>query len=195
MTELNNLVILVCGGIGAGKSVVVDEFVRMGASAIEADRIGHQILRPAGAAYADVVERWPQVVDAGGEIDRAALGGIVFSDPHELAHLEVMTHPEIVRTIIEFTDAADGPVVVEVPLALALPDVWKVVFVDAPLDVRLDRVHQRGMSRGDARRRASRQPDRETWLRLADHVIVNDGDLGDLRERSTSVWQTIVDAP
>ena len=133
-------------------------------------------------------------MDAGGEIDRAALGAIVFSDPHELAHLEVMTHPEIVRTIIEFTDAADGPVVVEVPLALALPDVWKVVFVDAPLDVRLDRAHQRGMSRGDARRRANLQPERETWLRLADHVIVNDGDLGALRERSASVWQTIMDA-
>lgn len=164
----------------------------MGAVTIEADRVGHEVLAPGGPAWAAVAKQWPTVVAADGEIDRAALGGIVFADPDELALLESYTHPAISRVIAERAGAISGPVVVEVPIVLSLDGEWTVVFVDASLDTRLDRAQSRGMDRVDAMRRARQQPDHETWLELADYIVENDGDLAGLHERASEVWREIM---
>ena len=164
----------------------------MGAVMIEADRVGHEVLAPGAPAWGAVAKQWPSVVTADGEIDRAALGRIVFADPGELALLESYTHPAISRAITERAGAIDGPVVVEVPIVLSLDGDWTVVFVDASLDTRLDRAQSRGMERVDAMRRARQQPDHETWLALADYVVENDGDLVALHERASEVWREII---
>ncbi len=192
MAETSNVRVLVCGGIGAGKSAVTKLFATMGATAIEADRVGHEVLARGGAAWNAVASRWPDVVTTGGEIDRAALASIVFADPGELAALESFTHPAIASAIQHRASGITGPVVVEVPIVLPLAGEWTVVFVDASLDVRLDRAQERGMDRVDAIRRARQQPERAEWLEIADHVIVNDSDLGTLQERASKVWRKIV---
>jgi len=192
MAETSNVRVLVCGGIGAGKSAVTKLFATMGATAIEADRVGHEVLARGGAAWKAVASRWPDVVTTGGEIDRAALASIVFADPGELAALESFTHPAISSAIQQRASSITGPVVVEVPIVLPLAGEWTVVFVDASLDVRLDRAQERGMDRVAAIRRARQQPERADWLEIADHVIVNDSDLVTLQERASEVWRKIV---
>jgi dephospho-CoA kinase len=192
MSETSNVRVLVCGGIGAGKSAVTNHFAAMGALTIEADRIGHEVLAPGGAAWSAVKDRWPSVVSPANEIDRAALAAIVFADASELAALESLTHPAISAEIENRAGAHKGPVVVEVPIVLPLEGAWTVVFVDASLDVRLDRAQARGMDRVDAMRRARQQPDHETWLAIADYVIENDSDLAALHNRATAVWDEIV---
>ncbi|UCG41653.1 MAG: dephospho-CoA kinase, partial [Acidimicrobiia bacterium] len=77
---MSHTVLVLTGGIGSGKSTVAGILAARGADVIEADRLGHAVLAPDGAAHAAVVERWPEVA-TGGAIDRRALGRIVFGDP------------------------------------------------------------------------------------------------------------------
>ncbi len=153
-----------------------------GAYVIDADEVGHRVLEPSGAAYAAVVERWPQVV-ADGVIDRPALGRIVFADPGELAALESITHPAIRSVISDRIAASEAPlVVVEVPLLTHfLGEGWLRVVVDAPDEERRRRLIARGMTPADVDARMAAQPARHRWLEAADIVVDNSGTLDDLR--------------
>lgn len=178
------------GGIGAGKSEVADFLAGQGALVVVADRLGHDILEPGGAAFDDVARRWPGVV-VGGRIDRSKLAAIVFSEPSELAELEAMTHPHIVAAIAERAAAGSGTVVVEVPVMLRLDGDWVRVFVDAGEQLRIDRATARSGDRDDVRRRAAAQADRDEWLAWADEVITNDGTTDDLKEAVDRLWERL----
>jgi len=168
--------LVVGGGIGSGKSVVTSRLAERGAVVIESDAIGHSVIAVGGRAFNDVATRWPDAV-ADGAIDRAALADIVFSDPASLAELEALTHPHIAAEIQARTVAAgDAPVVVEVPILAAIVDTaWTRVWIAADLDVRIRRAVARGMSDGDARRRAFLQPSDDAWATWADFVVINEG--------------------
>lgn len=184
--------IVVMGGIGAGKSTVGSLLGELGARVIDADRVGHEVLEPGGAAFPAVAERWPQVV-IGGRIDRAVLASIVFSDLDQLAELEAITHPAIGRTI-EARAAAAGerPVVVELPLMRRMLGAgWIWVVVDAPDEMRLARAVARGGDPEDVQRRMAAQPGRAEWLEGADHIITNDGDRDSLISRVRVVWDLV----
>lgn len=170
------------GGLASGKSLVRQTLERKNIHTIDADAIGHEVLRSDGPAYAGVAERWPQVIEDG-EVDRGALAGIVFDDARELAALEAITHPHIFGIIAARVEEVDGPVVVEIPvLGHGLGDDWKRVVVDCRDEVRLKRAIGRGMSPDDARARLASQPSRIEWLANADFVIPNHDDLDELDE-------------
>jgi dephospho-CoA kinase len=163
-----------------------------GAVVIEADRIGHEVLEPGGAASAAVAERWPEVV-IDGRIDRGRLASIVFTDVDQLAELEAITHPHIAAEIGRHVAAANGyDVVLELPLAsdLAGPG-WIRIVVDAPDGMRLKRAVARGMDASDAGSRMAMQPDREEWAGLADVVIDNSGTLEALKLEVRQVWDSL----
>lgn len=193
----NHLIrLVVMGGIGAGKSTVGSILGDLGACVIDADRVGHEVLEPEGAAFSAVAERWPHVV-AGGRIDRAALAAVVFTDVEQLAELEAITHPAIGRTIEARASAAGTrPVVIELPLMRRMLGAgWIWVVVDAPDDIRLARAVARGGDPEDVRRRMAAQPARTEWLQGADHVIVNDGDLDSLAHQVHALWQFVNSPP
>jgi len=185
--------IVVVGGIGAGKSTVLERFASLGALVVDTDRIGHEILEPWGSAFAAVADRWPEVVE-GVQINRGALAAIVFQDPEELAALEAISHPAIAREIgRRCEDAGAAPVVVELPVEANLVGPgWTRIAVIAPREMRLDRAEARGMDREDAANRADRQLDDEAWAATADAVIVNDGSVEELVAQVDSVWARLV---
>jgi dephospho-CoA kinase len=75
------IVIGLTGGIGSGKSTVAGYLAEYGAAVIDADKVGHEILKKGTAAYQDVIEAFGgDVLDQSGEIDRKKLGKIVFAD-------------------------------------------------------------------------------------------------------------------
>ncbi len=131
------------GGVASGKSTVAEMFQKIGAVVLDADRAGHKVLR-LPAMRAAVGGRWgKEVIGPDGEIDRAALGKIVFAPPpdgpRELAELERITHPEIRSRLKAQVDelARHGTQVVILDAPVMLKAGWDkfcdaIIFVDAP---------------------------------------------------------------
>jgi dephospho-CoA kinase len=169
------------GGLASGKSQVRSVLEDRGVATIDADSIGHAVIRSDGSAFAQVADRWPDVLIAG-EIDRSALAQIVFTDSEELRALEAITHPHIfgeIRRRVE--EIGSTPVVVEIPLLEhGLGQSWRRMVVDTEDSLRIKRAVARGISIEDARARMAAQPPRRVWLSVADAVIPNRGTIADL---------------
>lgn len=173
--------LIVGGGIGSGKSTVLRMLELGGVIVIEADRIGHEILKPDGAAFASVAARWPAVV-VDGRVDRSRLAAIVFTDTEQLGSLEAISHPLIAAEVGRRVEAAGrDDVAIELPVDAGLVgDGWARLAVVAPRRLRLERVIARGMEGADAIRRIDAQRADESWIAEADFVIENAGSLADL---------------
>jgi dephospho-CoA kinase len=166
-------VILLGGGIGAGKSRVASVFAERGFEVIEADKVGHDVLRSNADAIAAVAAVWPETV-GDGEVDRAVLARIVFADPDALATLESITHPVIGEILLERIEAAVKPVLIEVPLMKVLAQgPYLRVAVVADGQTRENRAVARGTERDDVRRRMGHQPSDAEWTTWAERSIDN----------------------
>jgi dephospho-CoA kinase len=189
--------------MGAGKSTVAAMLAGRGAAVIDVDALGREVLEPGGEAYTAVVARFGPVVVAGdGRIDRAALAGVVFDNPATLADLQAISHPAINRVLDRLLDGVEAGVVVldmailvESHLGRDLPSgrgYDTVVVVEAPLEVRVARlVSARGVDEADARARIAAQASDEARRAVADHVIVNDGDLAALEAQVDALWRDL----
>src|SRR3954447_20604040 len=90
------LAVALTGGIAAGKSEALQAFARHGAATISSDALVHELYRDDVELQGVLRERWGDgVFGADGEVDRAAIGRIVFPDRDELAWLEVELHPRV----------------------------------------------------------------------------------------------------
>jgi dephospho-CoA kinase len=175
--------VAITGGIGAGKSETLAAFRRHGAATVSSDEIVHELLRN-DAVKAAVVERLGNgVVGPDGELDRAAIGIVVFNDPEALAWLESILHPlvsaEYLRWRDQLASLPDPPrvCVTEVPLLYeAGTDAQfdKVVVVTAPRKLRQAR------SAVALDEREPRLLDEKEKLARADYSYVNTGSLDDL---------------
>ena len=195
------LVIGLTGGIGTGKSEAARHMVSMGAELIDADAVGHE-------AYAPHAEAWERVVEAFGEgilgpdneIDRRALGAIVFSDPEQLSRLNGIMHPLMARMVQQKVDVfrGNGADVVVVEAALLFEAGWdslvqEVWVTDSPEETVIRRLSLRnGMSEEEARKRVSSQMSREERLGRADIVIDNSSDVEAMRRAIGELWETRV---
>ncbi len=182
------------GGIGSGKSTVSDLLAAHGAVVIDADVLAREVVEPGTPALAAIVERFGPSVLADSELDRAALGAIVFADPSARADLESIVHPAVRARSAELERLApsDAIVVHVIPL-LAESRGRKgfdvVVVVDTPRGQQLDRlIRQRGLSREDAERRMRAQASRDQRIALADIVVPNQGTVAELKERVSKLW-------
>ncbi len=189
------------GGIGAGKSEVTRRFAALGAVVIDADAIAREVVEVGMPGLDSVVAEFGrEVLAADGSLDRAAVAALVFADPKARERLNAVVHPLVGQRVAELmaqvaaTDP-DAVVVHDVPLIVeaGIRDRYDlVVVVDAPVDVQLDRLTRlRGMTESDARARIAAQASREQRLEIADHVIVNDGDLAELDAQVTAVWDAL----
>jgi dephospho-CoA kinase len=167
--------IVIGGGIGAGKSSVLEVFERAEFVVVQADVIGHLVLASDHKAGRSVMHRWPPVV-VDGEVSRQRLAKIVFSDPVALSELESITHPAIRDEITRLVDIADGPAAVEIPVLKMFSDTdWHRMAVVAPEHVRVARAVARGGDPEDVKARIANQPSQDDWVAWADTVIDNGG--------------------
>lgn len=186
------------GGIGSGKSVVATMLATRGAVVIDADVLAREVVEPGTEGYERVVAAFgPEVVGADGRLDRAALGQVVFNNPERLAVLNAIVHPLVAERSADLASRApeDAVLVMDVPLLVEnhLEGAYDVVIVvDAPDDVRLDRLLRvRGMPEEDARARMAAQVSREDRLEAADFVVDNSGALDDLEGLVDALWQEL----
>ncbi len=170
------------GGTGAGKSLALREFARLGAETISSDAVARAVVRPGRPAYREIVAVFgASVLGEGARLDRRKLSAMVFSSLRLRRRLERITHPKILREMERRIDAAHpGAVVVaDVPLLFEGGHQRRfdaAVFVSAPASLRAERIMRRdGLSRRQAQSRMSAQWPETRKAALADVVIVNTG--------------------
>jgi dephospho-CoA kinase len=183
------------GGIGSGKSSVSRRLAERGAVVIDSDVLAREVVARGTDGLAEVVAAFGDgVLTADGELDRPAVGKLVFGDEVARRKLEAVIHPRVRARAAEIERAApaDAVVVHDIPLLVETGQADKfdlVLVVDVPVEVQVERLTtQRGMAEDEARRRIASQATREDRLAAADVVIDNAGGLDDLDRRIDAVW-------
>lgn len=197
-------VIGLLGGIASGKSVVAAMLCELGAGHLDADRAGHDVLRLPEVESA-ARDRWgEEIFGPDGHIDRARLGAKVFApSPEGTAErrfLEELTHPRIGQLLIEqAVDYARDPdvraLVMDAPVMMEAG--WehvcdRLVYVDAPREVRLSRALKRGWSKEDFSAREEAQTSPDLKKARADVIIDNSGSLESTRAQVERFWRGFI---
>jgi len=189
------------GGIASGKSTVAEILVELGAILIDGDALAREVVARGTPGLAQVVAEFgTELLTPAGDLDRAALGRIVFADEAARRRLEGITHPLIFERYAELETAAPpGALVVhDIPLlAEAGPEraatFDAVIVVDVPTELQVERmVRDRGWTREEAESRIAAQASREDRLAIATYVIDNTGTLDDLRAQVEAVYAELV---
>ncbi|HEX2333082.1 MAG TPA: dephospho-CoA kinase [Burkholderiales bacterium] len=190
-----SFVVGLTGGIGSGKSAAADEFAALGATVVDTDIIAHQLTEKGGAAMPGIEKLLgSEAVSADGSMNRKNVRERVFADPAAKRKLEALLHPMIREESARRIAAAAGPYVVHVvPLLIESPDyrrrVDRVLVVDCPEEVQVERVRARGLSDDEVRTIMRTQATRAERLAAADDVIDNRGPRESLREQVAALHQ------
>ncbi len=186
--------VLLTGGIGSGKSSVGSLLSAWGAYVVDADALAREVVGPRSAGLAAVVAAFgPAVLSADGSLDRSGLAERVFNAPDELAKLEAIIHPQVQAAAAErFARHRHAALLVyEVPIPghspFAEPPV--VVVVDAPDEIRRERLQQRGLDETQIEARMATQQARAGWLAIADRVVDNGGGDEALHGQVAQLWR------
>ena len=186
------------GGVASGKSTVARMLEGLGARIIDADRIGHELLRTPHLSYQDIVGRFgSEILDFTGEIDRKRLAAVVFADPGRLRELDAILHPRIIARVEELAGRyhAESPGAVIVVDAALLFEAGiggrftKVLVVWCLPQQQVERLMAKaGLSRQEAEQRiAVQMPAAEKRLR-ADYEIDCSGSLENTRAQVDALY-------
>ncbi|MFP3897073.1 MAG: dephospho-CoA kinase [Anaerolineales bacterium] len=190
-------VIGLTGNIATGKSTIAGMLARLGACAIDADKVAHEVMRADDSVQSRIAERFgSEVLDAKGQIDRGTLGSIVFSDDRALADLEEIVHPAVLNRIEERLACCEADVVVIEAIKLLEAGVHaycdSVWVVTSPQEVQLERLmQQRDLTAEEARMRMGAQPPAEEKVGCADRIIDNGGSLEETWRQVLEAWNAI----
>ena len=189
-------VIALTGGIGSGKSLVADYFLSMGAKVIDADQLARQAIERGSEGFDEVVAKFGDAILKDGDIDRKALGEIVFSDETKRRELEAIIHPKVQGALGEARKrlGADEILIYEIPLLVETNAASKfdlVITVEAPIDVRIERLKSRGLLHSEIEKRISSQATPEMRKSVSNIVIDNVGSQEDLLRKVEAIWEDL----
>jgi dephospho-CoA kinase len=181
------------GGIGSGKSTVLQMFAELGAAVVDADAISRATTAAGGAAIAAIRAHFgPEFVTPEGALDRERMRAHAYADPQARKKLEGIIHPLVGRESESQVEAAVAAgvrcIVFDVPLLVESgrwrAQVDRVVVIDCSLETQVERVVARsGLSAAEVRTIIAAQASRADRLAAADVVICNEGlSLGELRD-------------
>lgn len=191
-------VIGVVGGMGSGKSTVVQIISELTkAYIINADHVGHMILKKDHRGYIPIVEHFGRgILGEDGEINRSSLAKIVFSDAEKLQALNEISHPLIYAHVkqeinIILQEGAyeyiiiDAALLIEIGLNFLADEIWGVY---APNDLRIQRVMLRnGFSKHEAIKRISSQLPWREMKKTVDIEIDNSREVSYTKEQILSL--------
>lgn len=180
------------GGIGSGKSAAAQCFADLGVPRIDADAAAHALTDSDGIALPEIRRLFGDTVfDTQGLLRRDILRKEVFASNTQKTLLESVMLPlifsEIKKQQETFNDAPYG--IIEIPLLTEKRQftslIRRVLTISAPLEKRIGRVMARsGLTRGEVETIISHQASESERLLLADDVLLNDGSLKSLREKT-----------
>ena len=190
------LVVALTGGIGAGKSLVAQYFSELGARVVDADQLARIAIERGSAGFDEVVTRFGESILRNGDIDRKALGEIVFQDKTAKADLEAIIHPKVRELFLEVVAdlESDEILIYEIPLLVetgAAKNFDQIITVEADIDTRKARLLKRGMFISEIESRLAVQASPTEREAVATYVIENTGDEDQLLRKVENLWEEL----
>jgi dephospho-CoA kinase len=192
------LLVGLTGGIASGKSTAGNIFQELGAHMIDADQVSRDLVAPSMPALEEIADAFgPTILGKNGELDRAALGDLIFADPEKRLTLERILHPPIAEEIDRRVDDLrrkfpEGIIVVDAALTIEVGNQDRheylvVVYTDE--EAQLRRLMQRdGLENSEAQERIDAQMPLARKVEYADFVIGNGGSVEELRAEVERVF-------
>lgn len=190
------LTVALTGGIGSGKSTVGELFSQLGAVVVDSDQIARDVIERGTSGFDLLVANFGDGILKNGDIDRAAISAIVFSDPKKRELLEQITHPlirsefsKIVKSLPE-----EAIVVNQIPLLFESKGDYRfdyIITISAPQKIRIERLLKRGLSPTQINQRIKAQASDTERESIADSVIVNDSDFSSLTKQVEDIWSKL----
>jgi len=193
-----SLIVGLTGGIGSGKSTVAEAFRQLGIDTVDADQASRKVVEPGMPALAAIAEHFGgEIIQSDGNLDRAALRQIIFTDPVQKQWLESLLHPLIRDWIVQQLQASTSPyVILESPLLFETDQyqlVDKTVLVDVPVELQIERACARDDNQADQIQRIiDAQLPRQEKLSRADLVLDNSPPLDSLAQRVAALHETLL---
>jgi dephospho-CoA kinase len=189
-------VIGLTGGIGCGKSLAAQYFAELGALVIDADQLARAAIERGSQGFDEVISFFGDSILNNGDIDRRALGELIFKHPEGKKKLESIIHPFVRHQFEEAVASlkSDENLVYEIPLLVetgAQDRFDLVVTVESELENRIARLRQRGMHISEIEGRIASQATREQRIAVADYLIENDGTEDELLRQVENIWDSL----
>jgi dephospho-CoA kinase len=196
--SLSMRVIGLTGGIGCGKSLAAQYFAELGALVIDADQLARAAIERGSDGFDEVVALFGDSILKDGNIDRRALGELIFKDPIAKTKLENIIHPFVRREFEEAVASLNGDqvLVYEIPLLVETNAHEKfdlVITVESEMENRIARLRGRGMHISEIEGRVAAQATREQRIEVADFLIENDGSEDELLRQVENIWDSLHD--
>ena len=184
------------GGIGSGKSEAGAIFANLGAIVVDSDVLAREVIERGSTGFDEVVSAFGDQILKNGEIDRAKLASIVFEDKSKRKTLENIMHPKIREKFEDIARNANSsdilinliPLLVETNGAKNFD---RVIAISAPVDIRKQRLLNRGMKEHEISKRLDSQVSDTEREKVADFVLINSGTLGELKSDVEALYEKL----
>ncbi|MCX6439316.1 MAG: dephospho-CoA kinase [Actinobacteria bacterium] len=191
-------VIALTGGIGCGKSLAAEYFADLGAIVIDADQLARAAIERGSVGFDQVVSIFGDSILNNGDIDRRALGELIFKDFTFKNKLENVIHPWVRHKFEEAVASlkADQSLVYEIPLLFETGGQDRfdlVITVESIMENRISRLRARGLHISEIEARIAAQATREQRESIADFLIENDGSEDELLRKVENIWDELAD--
>lgn len=193
------IIIGITGSIGSGKTTVAKLFGKHWYNGIDADEIGHEVIKKNSTAYEKIVNNFGnQILDINKNIDRKKLGDIVFNDNNKVRKLNSIMHPIIINEIkkrikkIKEKCGSETKIIIDAPLLLETKTknlVDKIVVVKCDKNNIMKR--NKKYSKGKIEKILNQQMPLNDKIKYADFVIDNNKDLKHLEKQVKEIIEEI----
>ncbi len=188
--------VFVLGSIGAGKSTALEFFRSLGAITLSADEIVHDLYQNDKELIQRIGEYFGADVVQDGYVNRQKLASRLLAHPEDVQQLENLVHPKVRAELSVTIDSAKGDVFIyEMPISRPTTDFTladAVIVLDAPREMRLERIVNRGITRDQAERRIELHPDPYVPSHIPVFQVNNDSDTNNFVTKLSTVWDALL---
>ncbi len=184
------------GGIGCGKSSAAEIFTELGIDVVDTDQIAHELTQSNGTAIASIRNLFGDVfITREGALDRKKMRQLIFADNSRRAQLEALLHPLILEETVRRIQRSQSPyVVVAIPLLFETSDydylIQRILVIDCDEQLQIKRTMARSrLSAKEVKTIMAAQISRQHRLKNADDIVVNNRDIGYLKEQILQLHQ------
>ena len=190
------LTIALTGGIGSGKTAVGEILANFGAIVIDSDQLARQVVERGTPGFDQIVAQFGDEILKNGDLDRAALASLIFTDPKKRFELEQITHPLIRQEFAKIIKSLpeDAIVVNQIPLLVESKHDYKfdyIVTVSTSEEIRVARLLKRGLNKDQITKRIQAQATDSEREVIADLIIKNEKSKEELFTQVEKLWELL----